>query len=149
MRFVYFLAMFFLRFPNIISNALLASTTVAQGFSWYKHCSRFHQQLSVLSAQSTGFAVNDNENGSSSNSKTLVASGYFSSELLVKKSRFIGYAKHAKTWDEAQSFIQEVKVQHHPKARHVCFGFRGGTNPVTERCSDDGEPTGTAGTWCV
>jgi putative IMPACT (imprinted ancient) family translation regulator len=33
----------------------------------------------------------------------------------------------------------------HPKARHVCFGFVAGVNPVQERCSDDGEPTGTAG----
>jgi len=42
----------------------------------------------------------------------------------------------------------------HPKSRHVCFGFvsssgSGGDDSNegsgTERCSDDGEPTGTAG----
>lgn len=36
----------------------------------------------------------------------------------------------------------------HPKSRHVCFGFVSGGGSEggvgTERCSDDGEPTGTA-----
>ena len=79
-----------------------------------------------------------------SDSGRTLAEGSFSSEMEVKKSRFIGYAKHVATWDEAQKYIDEVKAEH-PKARHWCFGFRSGWNPVNERCSDDGEPTGTAG----
>ncbi|CAB9522229.1 IMPACT family member [Seminavis robusta] len=66
------------------------------------------------------------------------------SEMEVKKSRFIGYASHASNWDDAKAYIDTVK-QEHPKARHWCFGFQCGVNPVTERSSDDGEPTGTAG----
>jgi putative IMPACT (imprinted ancient) family translation regulator len=64
--------------------------------------------------------------------------------MEVKKSKFLGYAQRAETWNEAQDFLQEVRTEH-PKARHVCFGFVAGANPVQERCSDDGEPTGTAG----
>ena len=75
--------------------------------------------------------------------KTL-AEGSFSCEIEVKKSRFIGYARYVKTWDEAQVYIEEIKAEH-PKARHWCYGFRSGANPVNERSSDDGEPTGTAG----
>jgi hypothetical protein len=40
--------------------------------------------------------------------------------------------------------IHEIKALH-PKARHWCYGACFGLNPVSERCSDDGEPTGTAG----
>mmetsp|Transcript_24687 Transcript_24687/g.36197 ORF Transcript_24687/g.36197 Transcript_24687/m.36197 type:complete len:290 (-) Transcript_24687:133-1002(-) len=70
--------------------------------------------------------------------------GEYTSEQVIKKSRFIGIAKHCESWDEAQMFIRGVRAEH-PKARHVCFGFVSGSNPVQERCSDDGEPTGTAG----
>ena len=69
---------------------------------------------------------------------------YYEAEEIVKKSRFIGIAKHCTSWNDAQEFIQSIRGEH-PKSRHVCFGFVCGTNPVTERCSDDGEPTGTAG----
>ncbi len=69
---------------------------------------------------------------------------YYEAEQVIKKSRFIGIAKYCTSWDSAQSFIQEIRDEH-PKARHVCFGFVGGHNPATERASDDGEPTGTAG----
>jgi putative IMPACT (imprinted ancient) family translation regulator len=30
----------------------------------------------------------------------------------VKKSRFLGYAKHVENWDEAQTYIEEVKAEH-------------------------------------
>lgn len=53
-------------------------------------------------------------------------------------------ARYCTTWESAQEFVNSIKVEH-PKARHICFAFVGGYNPKTERCSDDGEPTGTAG----
>ena len=73
-----------------------------------------------------------------------LAPGIHVSELEVKKSRFIAYAKHSETWEDAQECIDAIKLEH-PKARHWCYGFQCGVNPVSERCSDDGEPTGTAG----
>lgn len=64
-------------------------------------------------------------------------------EQTIKKSRFIGITKNCISWDDAQDFIAQINKDH-PKSRHVCFGFVS-SNPQTERCSDDGEPTGTAG----
>lgn len=64
--------------------------------------------------------------------------------MEVKKSRFLGHAKHVENWSEAQTYIDEVKALH-PKARHWCYAACFGVNPVSARCSDDGEPTGTAG----
>lgn len=70
--------------------------------------------------------------------------GLHEDEQTIKKSRFIGLATNCAAWDDAQSFIASVRADH-PKARHVCFGFVAGVNPVQERASDDGEPTGTGG----
>ena len=77
-------------------------------------------------------------------SSTTLAPGLHEAEMEVKKSRFIGYAQHVTTWKEAKDFLGVVKEEH-PKSRHIAFGFVAGFNPVQERCSDDGEPTGTAG----
>jgi uncharacterized YigZ family protein len=77
-------------------------------------------------------------------SQQTLAPGSHVAEMEVKKSRFIGYAQHTDSWVDAQDYIQQVKEEH-PKARHWCFGFRCGDNPVQERSSDDGEPSGTAG----
>jgi uncharacterized YigZ family protein len=63
-------------------------------------------------------------------------------ELVTKKSRFIGYALQVPSWLEAQQIITTVKHQH-PKARHWCYGYRSSNDE--ERSSDDGEPTGTGG----
>mmetsp|Transcript_195 Transcript_195/g.297 ORF Transcript_195/g.297 Transcript_195/m.297 type:complete len:291 (-) Transcript_195:44-916(-) len=69
---------------------------------------------------------------------------YFLSEQIIKKSRFIGVAKHCTSWDDAKTFIKTIRAEH-PKSRHICYGLVTGRNPISERCSDDGEPTGTAG----
>jgi len=69
---------------------------------------------------------------------------YYEDEQVIKKSRFIGLTKHCTSWESAQEFVKSIRSMH-PKARHTCFAFVGGFNPKTERCSDDGEPTGTAG----
>lgn len=98
---------------------------------------------STRSLAASRLTVNDKSNNNVDCTKTL-APGSFSAELEVKKSRFIGYAKHVTTWNDAVTYLDEIKAEH-PKARHWTFGFRAGTNPVNERCSDDGEPTGTAG----
>ena len=98
-----------------------------QAHRWVRSSERITTQLS-MGTEST---------------KTL-APGCHVSEYEVKKSRFLGYAQHAENWDQAQAFIEEVKLEH-PKGRHWCYGFQCGVNPVNERCSDDGEPTGTAG----
>lgn len=87
----------------------------------------------------------NSEPASTNQHQTLSSeSQYYSSEIDIKKSRFIGYASHVESWSEAQLRIDVIKKEH-PKARHWCYAFCAGVNPVNERCSDDGEPSGTAG----
>lgn len=64
------------------------------------------------------------------------------SELTEKRSRFYGHLTPIETEDEARSFIRTIQKQFHD-ARHNCWCYRiyGGT----ERFSDDGEPSGSAG----
>lgn len=102
-----------------------------------------YQPSSLLQQNVALFSSNDSSNENDSTLKTL-ATGSHVAEMEVKKSRFLGYASHVDSWDEAKSFLEQVKNEH-PKARHWCYGFCGGHNPVNERCSDDGEPSGTAG----
>ncbi len=66
------------------------------------------------------------------------------SEIEVKKSRFICHVAAAETEDEAAVFINEMKKKYWD-ARHNCSAFVIGSNAELTRCSDDGEPAGTAG----
>lgn len=76
--------------------------------------------------------------------RRTLAAGSHVSKVEIKKSKFIGFAKHVENWNEAQKYINSVK-EDHPKARHHCYGCRLGSNPFNDRSSDDGEPSGTAG----
>lgn len=67
-----------------------------------------------------------------------------SDEIVINKSRFIGYASPVKTEDEALNFLRSVK-QEHKEATHHCYAYVIGTNAGIMRYSDDGEPGGTAG----
>lgn len=65
-------------------------------------------------------------------------------EIVEKKSRFIANIFPVQSEEEAQERIAEVKKEHYD-ARHNCFAYVLGEKNETERCSDDGEPSGTAG----
>lgn len=65
-------------------------------------------------------------------------------EIVEKKSRFIAYIAHATSKEEAMEYVEKLKKTHWD-ARHHCYAFRIGSESVLERCSDDGEPSGTAG----
>ena len=65
-------------------------------------------------------------------------------ELIEKKSRFIASVAPVKSEEEAQSFIEQIKKQYWD-ARHNCTAFTIGSRHQLTRCSDDGEPAGTAG----
>ncbi|RAL22349.1 YigZ family protein [Lujinxingia litoralis] len=71
--------------------------------------------------------------------------GVGTSEHVVERSRFLGYALAVSSEEEAQAFIAEKRREFYD-ARHVCFAFRlgRGAQPL-ERSSDDGEPARTAG----
>ena len=65
-------------------------------------------------------------------------------EIVEKKSRFIANLKEIESEEEALAFIGEMKKQYWD-ARHNCYAFVAGENHNLQRCSDDGEPAGTAG----
>lgn len=65
-------------------------------------------------------------------------------ELVIQKSRFIGYVKRVETEEEAQAFIQEIKKKHFD-ATHNCSAYLIGKHDQIQKANDDGEPSGTAG----
>ena len=67
-----------------------------------------------------------------------------SAEFVEKHSRFIGYIKPVATEEEAVSFIESIRSKHWDATHNVyAYSLRSGN---TCRYSDDGEPSGTAGT---
>ena len=65
-------------------------------------------------------------------------------EIVEKKSRFIATVRPVETEEEALAFIEEMKKKYWD-ARHNCSAFIIGSRGELTRCSDDGEPSGTAG----
>ena len=65
-------------------------------------------------------------------------------EITEKKSRFIATVRPVESEDEAVSFINETKKKYWD-ARHNCSAVVIGKRQELTRCSDDGEPAGTAG----
>ena len=65
-------------------------------------------------------------------------------EYEEKKSKFIALVRPISSEQEALDFIAEVKKKRWD-ARHNCSAFVLGRNNELTRCSDDGEPSGTAG----
>lgn len=65
-------------------------------------------------------------------------------EIIINKSRFIGYAKPVESEEDAIKFIEEIKYKH-KDATHNVPAYVIGENNNIQRYSDDGEPSGTAG----
>ncbi|MBP5222396.1 MAG: YigZ family protein [Lachnospiraceae bacterium] len=65
-------------------------------------------------------------------------------EYEEKKSRFIATVRRCGSEEEATAFIEEMKKKYWD-ARHNCSAFCIGSRGELTRCSDDGEPSGTAG----
>ena len=65
-------------------------------------------------------------------------------EITEKKSRFIATVHSVESEEEALAFLEEMKKKYWD-ARHNCYVYSIGMNREFTRCSDDGEPSGTAG----
>ena len=65
-------------------------------------------------------------------------------EIVEKKSRFIATVEAVETEEEAIAFVEKMKKKYWD-ARHNCSAYVIGSKGQLERCSDDGEPNGTAG----
>ncbi len=65
-------------------------------------------------------------------------------EIVEKKSRFIAAVSAVHSEKEASAFIESVRKKYWD-AGHHCSAFVIGAGSKVSRCSDDGEPSGTAG----
>ena len=65
-------------------------------------------------------------------------------EIEEKKSRFIAHVHPVSSEQEALDFLASIRKKHWD-ARHNCYAYVIGRNNELQRCSDDGEPGGTAG----
>ena len=74
--------------------------------------------------------------------KTVYSGG--KAEIIEKKSRFIATVKPVKSEEEAIAFIEGLKKKYW-NATHNCSAYVIGDHFQIQRCSDDGEPSGTAG----
>ena len=74
--------------------------------------------------------------------KTVYSGG--EAEIIEKKSRFIATVRPVKTEEEAIAFIESMKKKYW-NATHNCSAYVIGDHFQIQRCSDDGEPSGTAG----
>ncbi len=67
-----------------------------------------------------------------------------SGEIVEKRSRFIAQVFPVKTEEEVLRILEETRKKYWD-ARHNCYAFVLGADGAVSRCSDDGEPSGTAG----
>ena len=76
------------------------------------------------------------------NCRILLSGG--SGQIEEKKSVFIANIARADSEEEATAFIETMKKKYWD-ASHNCSAFVIGERGELTRCSDDGEPSGTAG----
>jgi uncharacterized YigZ family protein len=72
----------------------------------------------------------------------ITIKGSAETEVIIKKSRFLGFACRAESEEAAQRVLEQRRKQHYD-ARHHCYAYILDSGAM--RCSDDGEPQGTAG----
>ena len=66
-------------------------------------------------------------------------------EIVEKKSKFIANVFYVESVEEAEEYIRKIKKEHKLE-RHNCYAFSiFSREGITDRFSDDGEPSGTAG----
>ncbi|MCK8141851.1 YigZ family protein [Flavobacterium sp. I-SCBP12n] len=61
-----------------------------------------------------------------------------------KNSKFFGYAFPIQSEDTVKSQIDVLRKQY-PNAGHFCYAYQIGTETISYRANDDGEPSNTAG----
>ena len=66
------------------------------------------------------------------------------SELIVNKSKFIGYSVIANSREGFLDKVRVIKINN-PSASHAVYGLRIKKNTIEPHFSDDGEPSGTGG----
>ena len=67
-------------------------------------------------------------------------------EILFKEksSKFFGYAFPIQSEEEVKPIIEQLRKLH-PHAVHYCYAYQIGTEKISYRANDDGEPSNSAG----
>ena len=65
-------------------------------------------------------------------------------KFTEKKSRFLSFAYHVSTAEEARTRLKALQNEYHD-ARHVCWAYVIGPEREEWQANDNGEPSGTAG----
>lgn len=73
--------------------------------------------------------------------KTVTKSGFFTE--TEKRSKFISFAFFVENEEEVQNYLKEIKTKYYDAKHHV-YAYKLEKNN-SEKFSDDGEPSGTAG----
>ena len=69
-----------------------------------------------------------------------IGEGFYSE----KRSKFLAFAHHIESVDEAKDIIAEYRKKYYD-ARHVCYAYMLGAEKKVFKANDDGEPSSTAG----
>lgn len=64
--------------------------------------------------------------------------------LKEKNSKFFGYAFPIDTEEEVKEILENLRKQH-SGAGHFCYAYQIGTDKISFRANDDGEPSNSAG----
>ena len=64
--------------------------------------------------------------------------------LKEKNSKFFGYAFPIESEEEVKEILETLRKQH-PGAGHFCYAYQIGTDKISFRANDDGEPSNSAG----
>jgi uncharacterized YigZ family protein len=73
--------------------------------------------------------------------RTIAGDG--SAEIEVRRSRFLGRVSRVESEEQARAVVESARKRYWD-ARHHCSAFVVGPDASLQRCSDDGEPAGTA-----
>ena len=73
--------------------------------------------------------------------KTII--GNIENIIEIKKSKFLSFAYSVGSEDEVDKILDNLRAEHR-SANHVTYAYVL-FSPSVEKCSDDGEPSGTAG----
>lgn len=65
-------------------------------------------------------------------------------EIIEKKSRFLADVESVQSEEDVAAFLERIRKKYWD-ARHHCSAYVLGERNEISRCSDDGEPSGTAG----
>ncbi|MDD6211849.1 MAG: YigZ family protein [Clostridiales bacterium] len=65
-------------------------------------------------------------------------------EIVEKKSRFLANVASVESEEDVAAFLEKIRKKYWD-ARHHCSAYVLGDKNEISRCSDDGEPSGTAG----